>query len=224
MMNGISKALVLFSLAASISGCARFSPLRAALGNGTNGEVEVDSLIVKARGTMEVSSGASTSGVSALSENASIPISVVTTANTKVEFDTSEFKVPVLANDILNFGSIKISKLIDNDLAVCGAAGNVQCTKAVIRIYTTGTAGAGLWNAAGGYGAPISAGLSTARSTVGLGATSAAIVQTYTIDPKTHVLLLKDITPVPSYGVDIDFRNAGRGTYATTMIIEYGVQ
>ena len=89
------------------------------------------------------------------------------------------------------------------------------------RTYTTGVAGAGIWNAADGYGAPLTTG--SPASTIGLGTTGAVNVQSYTIPSNKNVLNLSDFTGSPKYTFAADFTNAGAGTYSTTLVIEYGL-
>src|SRR5690606_34852835 len=106
-----------------------------------------------------------------------------------VAFEVSEdnFENPANPTDEeVAYGSLDITTLRDNSLSVCGNGGNQKCTKGVIRIYTTGTAGEGLWNAAEGYGLPIK----TGSSTIGLSAAGAAIVQELSIASNQRVLHL----------------------------------
>ena len=155
------------------------------------------------------------------STSSSHDINIINSPSTKIEFDTSKFIVPTSSNgenDALSFGSITLSQLRDNNLAIC-VDGKTQCGSAVIRMYTTDAAGAGLWNTAGGYGAPLKAGQST-MGTVGLGTAGALGVQTVTLTSNIHVLHLKQFTD-PTYQIETDMSNAGAGTYTTTLVIEY---
>jgi hypothetical protein len=155
----------------------------------------------------------------------SVPISFVNAPNASMTVDTALFVAPALpVFDSASYGSLKITTLKDNNLKVCGVGGNTKCGTALIRMYTTGTAGAGLYNAADGYGATISAGLSTTRATVGLTSANSAVVQTYTIPANKNNIRETDFSPaVMQYNVDVDFSNAGAGTYTTTLVVEYGL-
>ena len=120
-----------------------------------------------------------------------------------------------------NFGTLQLANLQDNQLKVCGTNGKTKCGTAMIRIYTTGTSGAGLWNADDQYGAPITAGKST-LAPVGLNASGAAIVQQISIPANKHVLTLQDFAS-PKYAMEVDFTQAGTGTYSSTLVIEYAL-
>jgi hypothetical protein len=152
-----------------------------------------------------------------------IPISVINAPNSSMVVDSTAFVVPAVANAVLNFGTIKVTSLVDNNLNVCGASGTAACTNAVIRIYTTG-AGPGIFNAVGGYGMPIAAKVgTTALQNIGLTAANAAIVQTHAIPATQHAIHLSDFSLTPVYAISSDFTNAGAGTYSTTLVIEYGL-
>jgi hypothetical protein len=127
------------------------------------------------------------------------------------------------SNNVVDFGYLAISGLSDNNLRVCGAAGNERCGTAQIRMYTTGVAGAGIWNDADAWGAPITAALegTEATGTVGLDVAGAVVLQSVAIPATTRVLRLSDITPAPRYNVKADFTDAGAGTYTTTLVLEY---
>lgn len=163
-------------------------------------------------------------GVLSPAASATIPVSVIVAPDVAFTVDSTAFVVPTITNDVLDFGSVLVTSLRDNGLKVCGADGKTKCTKALIRVYTTGVAGAGLWNADGGYGAPITTNLSGATpATVGLEAAGAATVQSYTIPATKNVLNLSDFGATPKYLFNVDFTNAGAGTYGTTLVIEYGL-
>ena len=162
---------------------------------------------------------------SAYAENpTSFPITVVNAPNAQMTIDSSSLVAPTITNDLLEFGSLTVTRLRDNDLKVCGANGKQKCGTAVIRIYTTGSAGAGLYNSADSYGAPITAGLGSARAPVGLGPTQSAIVHTYTIPSNRNSIRETLFVPQPmTYNVSVDFTDAGAGTYSTTLVVEYGL-
>jgi hypothetical protein len=135
--------------------------------------------------------------------------------------DKSSFQTPTISNAVLDFGFLQLSQLLDNDLKVCGATGKEKCQTAFIRMYTTGTPSAGLYNTVDQYGAPIQAGQTT-LSTVGLNSSGALYLQTLTLPNSKNVLRLTDF-PNPKYNVKVDFTDAGAGTYATTLVLEYGL-
>lgn len=154
----------------------------------------------------------------------SIPISVVNAPNAQMTVNSANFAAPTITNDSLEFGSLTITQLRDNNLKVCGSNGKQKCGLAVIRMYTTGAAGAGLYNSADSFGAPITAGMGSIRELVGLGAVNAAIVQTYTIPANRNSIRETNFTPQPmTYNVSVDFTEAGTGTYSTTLVVEYGL-
>lgn len=156
-------------------------------------------------------------------------IEVVLDPATQVTFDASELLPPVtIRNDILHFGHIALTAVTANDLTVCGVGGDEQCTRARIRTYTTGVAGAGFWNAVGGYGAPLSVEQTIvpfksieAYSIVGLGSANAAIMTTLDIS-LLSTLTLNDFYPgaFGEYDFRSDFTNAGAGTYSTEIVME----
>lgn len=185
-----------------------------------------DGSVVKSRATLNIGLGGITvhqdihgNRTLEFATSQSIPISVTNAASTSVTFSTSNFVIPTITSTALSFGSISMTQLSDNNLKICGTAGTTQCANAVIRMYTTGVAGAGVYNASGGYGAPLSAGQTT-LATVGLNSANAASLQTTAISSTTHVLSLSAFSN-PNYSVQADFSNAGTGSYSTTLVIEY---
>lgn len=180
-----------------------------------------DAWVVHARATLPIS--ASTGGGGALrATDQNVPVTVTVAASTTMTVDSSKFVVPAISNTMLSFGTLTVSGLSDNNLTVCGTAGTTQCGNAVLRIYTTGTAGAGLWNATGAYGLPITSSLTTPL-TVGLAVANAAVMQTFAIPATTHVMHLSNFAPTPTYTIQIDFSNAGTGSYSTTLVVEYAL-
>ncbi len=184
------------------------------------GEVARDGSMIKSRAAINLVMGGSFFAFAG--SNVQIPVSVVNVASTTVTFDNSKFVIPPITSDLLSFGSISLSGLSDNNLATCGSLGKTVCTSAVIRLYTVGTSGAGMWNATDGYGAPINAGLAAPYLPVGLTVANALTVQSIKIPASKHALKYTDF-PSPTYTIQGDLSNAGAGSYATTLVIEYAL-
>lgn len=150
-------------------------------------------------------------------------VTVTNAPNTVMTLDNSEWSVPTIQNGVVDFGYLAIGSLMDNNLRVCGVAGNERCNTALIRTYTIGTAGPGIWNEVDQYGAPISASLAGTppTGTVGLNAENAVVLQSMAIPPTKYTLKLSDFVPTPRYNFLADFTEAGAGVYTTTLVIEY---
>ena len=187
-----------------------------------NTQFDENMVVVRSRAVMELSANADGSATIRAASSGSVPVTVTNAALTDMSIDTSNFKVPTVSNALLDFGSIALSTLTDNNLSVCGAGGNKKCGTALLRMYTTGTAKAGLYNAADDYGLPITATLTTPL-TVGLSVANAAILQTLTIPSNKHVVRKADFSPAPSYDMKIDFTDAGVGSFTTTIVLEYAL-
>jgi hypothetical protein len=187
-----------------------------------------DGVVVHSRTSITISANTNSKLISAESAESAVSsngISIVVNnaPSTMSTLDTSLFIVPQITSDLLTFGSLRIQSLKDNNLKVCGPNANEKCTTALIRLYTTGTAGPGLWNDADGYGAPIMVGQDPAMmGEVGLGSENAIIVQTASIPGTKNVLTTLDF-PNAQYQVDVDFSNAGAGSYGTTLVVEYAL-
>ncbi|MBI2712721.1 MAG: hypothetical protein HYX41_07710 [Bdellovibrio sp.] len=224
---------------AVLSGCGQVNP-----GHGSNpaNPPATGEFILKARTTFQVAaetadspdsvsgkvfSSSSTSvdpsfvSLQSSSVNGSIPITIGNGASTTLKLDSSEFVIPVVCNSMVDFGFLGLSALADNNLNLCGPKGNEHCGTAILRMYTTGTAGPGLWNEVDQFGAPLFVGNSTRP--VGLGAANAVVVQTLSIPKNKHTVKLSDFTPAPRFGVKSDFSDAGAGSYTTTLVLEYGL-
>lgn len=219
--------LILIGIVFFAAGCGGFQSIRngghSSLIGGGGESVGITDGVVKVRAMIPVQVDSSGKMRPALSE--STPIIVVNPTAVRFTLDLSAFVMPAASNAVLSFGEITISDLFDNDLRVCGATGKVKCTQAFIQMYTTGVAGSGVWNAIDGYGMPISASLAgSTPSTVGLTAASAAVVQTHTLTGSKNVFRLRDLTVAPVYEVNADFSDAGAGSYATTLVVEYGLR
>jgi hypothetical protein len=197
----------------------------------SGGEPVNDGVVVKSRATFQINFGGSSqtssdqllpnNHTSALSASVNQPIAVTNAAASSMTLNNGAFVIPIITNQLLDFGYLELGTLMDNNLKVCGTNGNQKCTKGLIRIYTTGTSSAGLYNSADDYGAPITAGQTT-LTTVGLNSVNSAVVQTITIPNNKNVLRQTDF-PNPKYNVQVDFSNAGAGTYSTTLVVEYGL-
>lgn len=188
-------------------------------------------MVVKSRASIVISTN-DTDGISVVTNeqfaargaNKNLPINVTNPAVSTATFNVASFKVPKVTNAVLNFGSIAMTGLTDNDLEVCGPTANQRCNNAVIRMYTTGVAGAGLYNDAGKYGMPLTAKLGTnAASAIGLEVANATVVYSYAIPAGQHAVVQANLSPAPTFQMSSDFTNAGAGSYSTTLIIEYGL-
>ncbi|MGK5084779.1 hypothetical protein WDW37_15905 [Bdellovibrionota bacterium FG-1] len=182
-----------------------------------------DGVVVKARASFDARSGKGSFSALTAATGAQ-NVSVVNSPSTSMTIDASQWVIPNISMAILDFGVLALGDLKDNNLNLCGANGTTHCGTAMIRMYTTGQAGAGMWNGVDQFGAPISAGLvGGAGASVGLNAAAAVVLQTATIAANKHVFKLADFAVAPKYDVKVDFTNAGAGTYATTIVIEFAL-
>ena len=149
------------------------------------------------------------------------PISGTVTAAVTFTLSNANLSEPASPTGVASYGSLDVTALRDNTLRVCGAQQNQKCTAAVVRIYTIGTAGAGLWSTIEGVGLPITSG----ASPVGLTAANAAVLKSVVIGNKTTIKLT-DFAAAGNYVVplSVDFTDAGAGTYGTTIVVEYLTQ
>lgn len=224
-----ARVLVLALVSTAFLGCGGGGGASAP-GAGAGGPLpeipyDANSFIVKSRFTAEISTDASGAmKVAAVGNPVNIPVTVINAPNVKVTFDTSGFVVPAVSNQVLSFGTLKLTELMDNNLKVCGADGKTRCSGAAVRMYTTGVAGSGVYSAADGWGAPIVATNAAGQSLrVGLGAENAAVVQSQSFANGKNVFRLSDFTSASDYGVSADFTDAGAGDYSTTLVIEFGL-
>ncbi len=158
----------------------------------------------------------------------SVELGVVTTYG----LDLASFVAsPAISNSVVSFGSIGVGDTFyDNNVKVCGGSGNGQCTTASIRAYTTQAEsvlnpGDGLWNADGGYGAPLSiVDTSSVAQTIQLGQENSSLLHSFNLGNK-RVLTFADWQALggaaPSYAISADFTEAGAGIYAATIVLEY---
>ncbi len=175
-------------------------------------------VIVRAHWEMPMSSD----GTLALlgSANSEQAIAATVAANVTFAVANDRFITPSPVG-IASYGSLDVTALRDNDLRVCGPSGNARCTTAAVRVYTVGTAGAGLWSTVEGYGLPI-----TSKSAViGLDVAGAVTAASVAVG-STKVMKLTDFTASARLEVPIsvDFTDAAAGSYASKLVVEYFVQ
>lgn len=213
------KVAILFITVVLLTQCGRHSENSDPSAKSTTSFNESD-IVVHSQAMMDISvSGGQASIASITNSN---PVSVVNAASSTMAVDSSKFKAPTITSSLLNFGTLSITALSDNDLNVCGAAKNTKCGNALLRMYTTGVAGAGLYNAIGAYGAPMTSTLTTPL-TVGLNVAGAAVMQTLVIPAGKNVVALADFATKPLYTINFNFSNAGAGNYSTTVVLEYAL-
>ena len=231
----MNKTIILASASLALAGCgSQNSSKLLTTAQELPPIAQADQVIVKARASFPLVTGTTRSQaeptfdslLSATPGNTSgtVPVNVVNSASTSMSLDSSQFVVPTISNALLDFGYLNISELKDNNLNLCGTDSKHHCGTALIRIYTVGTAGPGLYNPTDDFGAPITAGLpGTTLGTVGLDVSNAAIVQSITLPGHKHTIKLSDFSPTPHYDVKADFTDAGAGSYSTTLVVEYGL-
>ena len=172
--------------------------------------------VVRSRVTIPISMGANSHEATA-----GQGIEIVNAATSSITLDASKFVIPTVSNAPLAFGSLSFATLFDNNLNVCGPANNQRCNTATIRLYTTG-AGPGIFNAADGYGMPLTFNTNAiADDVVGFGPENAITVQTLAIDPTHRTVRLSDFGTLAKYNFNSDFTDAGAGSFATTIVFEY---
>lgn len=208
----MKKGLLLFAAASLVTGCGEnLNPRLKKLFS------EESQVVVRARAEISVTTSERT-----MRASVSQPVTVTNAAAVDMTLDNSAFVPPTISNSVMNFGDIAIGSLLDNDLKVCGPSQNQKCNTALIRVFTSGSSGTGLFNEIDGYGVPLTSMLTTAL-TVGLGAANAAVMQTLSIPANKRVIRLSDFTPAPVYQIHADFTDAGAGTFSTTIVIEYAL-
>lgn len=230
------SVIFLSALSVLFSACGTSSQVGNTAAGKTNVNATEDQIVVKSQAIIQIQTGSTLSNLNQTNRQESslqgpdsqekvsnpIPVSVINSASTSMTVSTTGFIVPKITNAVLNFGNLQVLQLFDNNLDLCGTAGNQKCTTALIRMYTTGTPLAGLYNSTDNVGMPILAGLTQPLSTVGLAVANANILQTYKIPSTQHVMALSDF-PSPTYLVNSDFTQAGAGTYSTTLVLEYAL-
>jgi hypothetical protein len=230
--------VVLFLVSLTLTGCAPGKQVNheqpttvvAGLNTPLDSSPDASGTVVKARAFFKVSTGSEKLSLmnwifprvfadSIVQE----PVTTVLAASTNFALDDSLFAVPTspTAFAVNDFGYLRIGTLKDNNLNVCGPNGDTHCRTAKIRIYTSGTPGAGLWNSADQYGAPVTAGqIENGLAPIGLELANATTLQQTAISEKHHVVVLEDF-PNAKYDFQVDFTQAGAGTYSTTVVLEY---
>jgi len=231
-MKKVLAVTFLFALTGCGSSHTNFG--KAAALDSKLGSADAFGTVVKARAYFKVSTGSEEkfSLMQMIVSNAFAaavqdPITTVLAPSTNFALDDSLFAVPTSPTPfaINDFGFLRIGTLKDNNLDVCGTNGSTHCGTAQIRIYTSGTPGAGLWNSDDQYGAPITAGQTDCGASlapVGLEVASATVLQQVAIPADSHVVTLDEFINA-KYDFQVDFTKAGAGTYATTVVVEYAL-
>jgi hypothetical protein len=187
------------------------------------GQVVSDqNVVIRSRLVIELNTNTAAKTQNQLAAN--IPITVTNSPYASMTIDSREFLIPSISNTVLNFGTLKVTDLSDNNLKICGTSGNKKCNTAFIRMYTTGVNGAGMYNSVDGYGVPITAGSvgSNSYGNVGLNPEGALVLQSATIDSSQHVMRLSNFSSA-QFNIKVDFSNAGAGDYSTNLVLEYGL-
>ena len=113
-------------------------------------------------------------------------------------------------------GSVPVTDLFDNNLAVCGVSGNQQCRMALLRMYVVDL-----------DDIPFFAGLPDERylpffSPIGIGASCATVLKSIPIAITQHTVRLIDFYPyVPPYRIRVDLTGQPAGTRSVTLVLEY---
>ena len=145
------------------------------------------------------------------------PISGTVAAQVTFTLIDTNFVTPP-ATGIASYGRLDISELRDNSLRVCGTNGTTRCTKAGLRVYSSGTPQKGLWNSIDSYGAPIV----TGAQEVGLDVAGSAVLQTITLGTQGIVKLTDfSTTGTVQIPISVNFTDAPSGSYASTLVVEY---
>ena len=159
-----------------------------------------------------------------VNENAA-SIVYVSPTNDTFAIDEAQI-VPVLSGDTLtlDLGDVAVTALSTNRTKICGG-GNVQCTSAIIRAYSTEVVGftgvAGFVNKTDGYGVDVlieDDASTSPDNIVGLAGGNAITLQSYVITHEKKINLTH--FPSASYAFEADFSNAGAGSYEMTIVIE----
>jgi hypothetical protein len=161
---------------------------------------DLKDMIVKSRVTIELGNSTSPSTLPNGSTSQGTSVNITNSASTFVTTDQSGFlgnPLTINQNAVTNLGNIKITEIFDNNLKVCGPSGDKKCTTAIIRVYTTGTAKAGIYSSSLDYGAPFYGGVLNpllGLLPIGLGSENAVIAQSITIANSKHVIVKSDFS------------------------------
>jgi len=210
-----------FMTIAIVAGCGKDG------GNGDSNNraglpsmTSADSGVIKGRWEIPVGSEPTLGrpGLSAV-ENEQTVSGIVAAAVT-FTLSNSNFSTPT-ASGVASYGTLDVATLSDNNLRVCGADGKTKCTNALLRIYTNGTTGSGLWSPIEEAGLPIT----SSDNTIGLNANHALVLKTVAIGDKPSITL-SNFTSSTKYSIPIsvNFINAAAGDYSTTLVVEYVLQ
>jgi len=211
------KAFLGLALALALSACSsKDTDPSSEVAPPNRPEVVGDSIV---RGTATVTVG--NGDLSAL-ETGTTTVEYSNAASVNFKIDASALVAGRMTGNTLSLGQVTVSELNDNDLKICGTNGKTKCTKAIIRIYTTGaTAGFVNTSEEPNYGVPVYAS--------GLNPTTALILgspgvttQQISFHSNVHILNLSDFA-TPSYDITADFNNAGAGNYTMTLVVEYAL-
>jgi hypothetical protein len=191
------------------------------------GVTEDDGAVVHGRAMVEVSSNQATILVrlwdmlitQARAATGTTTVTYNNVASTNFSIDVASLGAAGFSGDTLSLGSVSLASLDDNHLKVCNPGGNTKCTKAAIRVYTTGSV-AGFVHTVDLYGVDVFAGALNPNTPVGLNAGGSVEVQTYTI-PNSKKRLKMIEFPSPTYSISSDFSNGGSGDYSMTLVVEY---
>lgn len=232
----IHKMVLGLSAVVLATGCSRamgVSGTSLASSNSSSPTAQGTQYIVRSQVTTPLTTGGSDvhadDSTSGLGNPLDIPDGVTLTnaPYTAMTVDLTQLVAnPVITNADIDLGYVQVDSLTDNDLFVCAdpvTSAAVQCGTAILRMYTIGQPGPGLWNPAQDYGVPLLAGLTFPLTDFGVGPSNAVILQTYSIPSTEHVLQLSDFSPVPRFDINADFTNAGAGTFSTTLVFEYAL-
>ena len=165
-------------------------------------------------------------------QSSSVSVTVTNAPSTTMVITNTNFVPPTITNSALDFGYLQITALQDNQLNLCGSSNTQKCTRAFIRVYTSGSY-PGLYNSVDAYSAPITAGQRpsaapyTVTGVVGSGASNALVLEylnngtsSTTIPTTQHVINLNHF-PIPKFEINSDFTEAGAGTYMASLVLEY---
>lgn len=135
------------------------------------------------------------------------------------EVSTEDFYTPYNPLDgLVSFGKIRVDKLRDNQLKVCGDSGKEKCNFAALRIYTDNTPGPGYWNIEENYGLPL-----YINDFVEIPHQSGQALEIGKVDLSEVRVLKKSHfeETALSYSVFVDFFDSVAGLYRTNIVVQY---